>query len=137
MVKLDCRLDERHEDATFHDSELLSFTFDVVRATAVLEFDIQVRSTRPDDQFSYRRGKLEFSGLCFYLIEPAVCTTRVNGSSSLWITADGPLPDARLEISGRVPPDLPADAFVHYFYSNSTNSFIVIGAKCAVFNWGV
>ncbi|MBC7684800.1 MAG: hypothetical protein H7176_06180 [Bdellovibrionales bacterium] len=137
MISLDSLLDGRYEDATFHDSQLLSFAFDVVRATAVFEFDIQCRATVPDEQFSLQRGKLEFSELCFYWIEPAVFRIRPNGYLSLWITADGPLPDERLEISGVVPDDLPPDAFVHYLYSSSTNSFIVIGAKCAVFNWDV
>jgi hypothetical protein len=45
------------------------------------------------------------------------------------------LPDERLQISRIVPKDLPGDAFVHYLYSNSTNSFIVVGAKNATFAW--
>lgn len=137
MITLDTLLDGRYEDATFHDSELLSFAFDLVRATAVFEFGIQCRATVPDEQFSLRRGRLEFSGLCFHWIEPTVSRTGLNGYSSLWITADGPLPDDRLKISGMVPDDLPTDAFVHYLYSSSSNSFIVIAAKCAVFNWEV
>jgi len=137
MISLDSLLDGRYEGATFHDSELLSFAFDVVRATAVFEFDIQCRATPPDEQFSLERGKLEFSELCFYWIEPAVCRVRPNGHLSLVITADGQLPDERLDISRMLPDDLPADALVYYLYSSSTNSFIVIGAKCTVFNWNV
>jgi hypothetical protein len=136
MITLDSLLDGRYEDATFHDSELLSFAFDFVRATAIFEFNIECRATAPGEQVSLQRGKVEFSGLCFYWVEPSVCSTRVNGDSSLWISANGPLPDERLEISRMVPEDLPAGAFVHYLYSSSTNSFIVIGAERAVFSWG-
>ena len=134
MKTLDSLLD-RCDEATFHDSELLSCGFDFARKTAVLKFDIQCRAIAPDEHFSLRRGTLEFSGLCFYWIEPALGSTRTNGDSSLWITAEGPLPDERLKISKQVPTDLPAEVFVHYLYSSSTNSFIVIGAKFVVFNW--
>lgn len=137
MISLDSLLDGRYNDATFHDSELLSFAFDVVRATAVFEFDIQCRASVPDEQFSLQRGKLKFSEVCFFWVEPAVCRLRPNGYMSLWITAEGPLPDKRLAISGTLPDDLPPDAFVHYLYSSSTNSIIVIGAKYAVFKWDV
>lgn len=135
MKSLNSLLDKRYEDATFHDSELLSCTVDFACATATFEFNIQCRATIPDQQFSVQRDTVEFSGLCFCSIEPAFCETRETHNSSLWITADGSLPDERLQISEIVPSDLPTDAFVHYLYSSSTNSFIVIGAKCATFSW--
>jgi hypothetical protein len=135
MRSLDSLLDERYEDATFHDSELLSCADDYARATATFEFNIQCRATVPDQQFSRQRGTVEFSGLCFIAVEPAVYQTRPAGDSSLWIAADGPLPDERLQISEIVASDLPTGAFVHYLYSSSTNSFIVIGATSATFSW--
>jgi hypothetical protein len=134
MRSLDSLLDERHEDATFHDSELLSCAVDLARATATFAFNIQCRATTPDQQFSLQRGTVAFSGLCFCFLEPVVSLDPGAGST-LWITADGPLPDERLQISEIVPRDLPADAFVHYLYSSSTNSFIVIGARSATFSW--
>ena len=60
---------------------------------------------------------------------------RQGGESSLWITAEGPLPDERLKISETVPEDLPRDDFKHYLYSSSTNSFIVIAATGVQFSW--
>lgn len=135
MKTLDSLLGERYEEATFHDSYLSSFAFDFGRATAAFEFDVPCRATKPDEQVSYQKGTLEFSGLCFYWIEPALINAQTNDGSPLWITADGPLPDGDLEISKTVPADLPGDAFVHYLYSSATNSFIVIGAKIVLFNW--
>jgi len=135
MKSLDSLLDEKYEDATFHDSELLSCVFDFACATATFEFNIQCRATVPDQQFSLQRGTVEFSGLCFFSVEPAVCQTRPRSGSSLWITSDGPLPDERLQISKIVPSDLPTNAFVHYLYASSTNSFIVIGATISTFSW--
>jgi len=135
MRTLDSLLDERYEDASFHDAELLSVDVDFVRAIATFEFGIQCRATAPDQQFSLQRGTVEFAGLCFWSVELAVCQIGPTGGSSLWITADGPLPDERLEISEIVPSDLPTGAFVHYLYSSSTNSFIVIGATSATFSW--
>jgi hypothetical protein len=135
METLDSLLDETYEDATFHDAELLSFAVDFLCATATLEFDIQCRATAPDQQFSLQRGTIGFSGLCFCSVKPALCQTRPTGDSSLLIAADGSLPDERLEISKIVPSALPPGAFVHYLYSSSTNSFLVIGATNAIFSW--
>lgn len=135
MESLDILLDERYEDATFHDSELLSCVVDFACASAILEFNIQCRATVPDQQFSLRRGTVEFSGVCFFSGEPIVRQTRPGDCSSLWITDDGPLPDERLQISEIVPSGLPSNAFVHYLYSSSTNSFIVIAATNATFCW--
>jgi len=135
MRTLSSLLDARYEDVTFHDSELLSFTIDFARASATFEFDLQCRATVLGQQFSLQRGAVEFSGLCFFAVEPVTFPTRPDNDSSLWITADGSLPDERLQLSNLVPTSLSDGAFVHYLYSNSTNSFIVIGATNAVFNW--
>ena len=135
MISLDSLLDQKYEDATFHDSELVSCAVDFACATATFEFNIQCRATVPDQQFSLQRGTLEFSGLCFCSVEPTIFQKRPGGGSSLWITADGPLPDERLQISGTVPSILPSNAFTHYLYSSSTNSFIVIAATGVRFSW--
>jgi len=135
MRSLDSLFDQKYEDATFHDSELMSCAVDFACATATFEFNIQCRATMPDKQFSLQRGTLEFSGLCFCSVEPTIFQKRPGGESSLWITADGPLPDERLQISGTVPSDLPPNVFTHYLYSSSTNSFIIIAATGVRFNW--
>ena len=70
MRSLDSLLDERYEDAPFHDAELLSFAVDFACATATFECDIQCRATMPGQQFSRQRGTVEFSGLCFCSVEP-------------------------------------------------------------------
>jgi hypothetical protein len=135
MRSLDSLLDEKYQDATFHDSELLSCAIDFASATATFKFNIQCRATVPGEQFSLRCGTLEFSGLCFCSVEPTVFQKRPGGGSSLWITAEGPLPDDRVQISGTVLGDLPSNAFTHYLYSSSTNSFIVIAATGVQFSW--
>ncbi len=135
MRSLSILFDEKYEDATFHDSELLSCVVDFACATATLEFNIQCRATAPDQQFSLRCGTLEFSGLCFCSVEPTVFQKRPGGGSSLWITAEGPLPDDRLQVSEAVSGNLPPEAFTHYLYSSSTNSFIVIAATGVQFRW--
>jgi len=135
MKSLDSLLDEKYEDATFHDSALLSCAVDFGCATATFEFNIQCRAMAPGQQFSHQRGTLEFSGLYFCSVEPTTFQKRPDGGSSLWITAEGPLPDERLQISGTVPGHLPPNAFMHYLYSSSTNSFIVIAASGARFTW--
>ena len=47
MKSLDGLLDEKYENATFHDSEFLSCALDFAFATATFEFNIQCRATVP------------------------------------------------------------------------------------------
>jgi hypothetical protein len=133
-LDLDVLLGEKHEHATFHDSELESYSIDFLSSTVRLAFRIPC-GFEANRELSYQRGILEFEEICFYFVEPAIYNKAANDTSTLWITSDGSLPDSGVDIDVQLPSDLPEDAFAHYFYSSTTNSFIVVAAKRAVFYW--
>ena len=133
-LNLDTLLGQRHEHATFHDSELQSLQLDFTSGTAKLQFLIPC-GFLPENELNYRPGTLEFTGILFYFVEPSVFSSKAQDKLSLWITSDGSLPDKEIDLPVELPGDLPERAFVHYFYSSTTNSFIVISATEGVFHW--
>ena len=133
-LNLDTLLGQRHEHATFHDSELQSIQFDITSGSAKLEFLIPC-GLLPGNELSHQPGTLEFTGLLFYFVEPSLLSSQANDKPSLWITSDGALPDEEVDLAIELPRDLPQEAFAHYFYSSTTNSFIVICAMQGAFHW--
>ncbi|QNA89227.1 hypothetical protein G4G28_13490 [Massilia sp. Dwa41.01b] len=136
MTSLNSLLGTRYEDASFHDAELLSSTIDWESGTASFAFDIPYGSAESSGQSNYQRGTLTFAGLCFYLVEPALLDAAARARGSLWITAEGSLPDPQVAISAYLPPNLPAGALAYYLYASNTNSFIIVAATSASFTWG-
>ena len=137
-IALDTLLGEKYEHATFHDSQLESLNIDFATGTVKLEFSIPCGFTPKDElayQLSYQRGTLEFTGLLFYYVDPATFSAEANDRSGLWITSDGPLPDKEVDLAIEIPRTLPDGAFAHYFYSSTSNSFIVIAAMQGTFQW--
>ncbi|WP_140637463.1 hypothetical protein [Methylibium rhizosphaerae] len=133
-LALDSLLGERHKHATFHDAQLEELSIDFSTGTAKLKFSIPCGFS-PKDELLYQRGTLEFNGLLFYFVEPAAFSPKANDRPGLWITSDGPLPDQEADLAIELPSDLPDKAFAHYFYSSTSNSFIVIAAMQEVFQW--
>lgn len=133
-LALDSLLGDKHMYATFHDSELESINIDFATRSINLGFMIPC-GFLPEDELSYRRGTLEFREILFYSVEPSIYRSEANDKPALWITSDGPLPDSAVEVSGELPDDLPEDAFAHYFYASTTNSFFVVAAREATFTW--
>lgn len=133
-LNLDTLLGQRHEHATFHDSELQSIQLDFTSGSAKLQFLIPC-GFLPGNELNYHPGTLEFTGLLFYFVEPSVFLSQANDKASLWITSDGALPDEEVDLGIELPRDLPEEAFAHYFYASTTNSFIVISALQGSFQW--
>jgi len=133
-LDLDGLLGDKYKYATFHDAEMESLNIDF--STNSIKFGFMIPcGFIPENELSYQRGTLEFHEVLFYYIEPSVYKPEANDKAALWITSDGPLPDSAVEASVELPDDLPQDAFAHYFYSSTTNSFIVIAARRAAFHW--
>jgi hypothetical protein len=85
---------------------------------------------------SYERGTLRFSGLLSFAVEPPRdLPLRLN--KGLWVTSDGSLPDSRVNISISLPTEIPENAFCHYFFASDTNSFLVVAATEATFEWSL
>ena len=125
-------LGEAYPEATFHDSLLESLLLDYVRGEATLVFAVPVAER--DAYPIYERGTLRFSGLLSFAVEPPRdLPLRLN--KGLWVTSDGSLPDSRVNISISLPTAIPENAFCHYFFASDTNSFIVVAATEARFEW--
>ena len=133
-LNLDTLLGTEHKHATFHDSELESLSIDFSFNCAKFQFLIPC-GFEPENELSYLRGTLEFKELLFYFVEPSIYKPDANDKPSLWITSDGSLPDKKLDLTIELPNDLPENAFAHYLYSSTTNSFIVVAAMHAAFHW--
>ncbi len=132
-IELDSLLGNKFDQATFHDSELISFQISLDSAQAT--FDFRIPHGIIEDRLNYTPGRLIFSGLQFFDIKPTRYYFRSCEPSTLWITADGPLPDPNVNYESVIPKDLSEDAFCHYFYSSTTNNFIVVAATHAEFSW--
>ena len=133
-LDLDGLLGIKHEHATFHDAELESIQIDFSTDSINLSFLIPC-GFGAERQLSYHKGTLIFQTILFYYLEPSAYRAEKNDKAALWITADGSLPDDEVEASRELPNDLPPDAFAHCFFSSTTNSFIIISAKSAIFVW--
>lgn len=133
-INLDILLGQNYEHATFHDSELQSIQLDFTSGSAKLQFLIPC-GFAPGNELNYHPGTLDFTGLLFYFVEPSMFSSQSNDKPSLWITSDGSLPDEEVDLPIELPRDLPEEAFAHYFYSSTTNSFIVISAMQGAFHW--
>lgn len=133
-LDLDSLLGTERQHATFHDSELESISIDFITNSIRLSFRIPC-GLEPDHDLKYYAGVLTFSGIDYYAIEPVLYDPQANDTPSLWITSDGPLPDPKVPSEASVFEGLPSDAFAHYLYSSTTNSFIYVAAKQASFVW--
>lgn len=133
-LALDSLLGEKHKHATFHDAQLEGLSIDFATETVRLKFSIPC-GFLPGNELAYQRGTLEFSGLLFYYVEPAAFSPEANDRPALWITSDGSLPDQEVNLAVELPSNLPEAAFAHYFYSSTSNSFIVIAAMHGAFQW--
>jgi hypothetical protein len=58
-----------------------------------------------------------------------------NATPWLWITADDSIPATDVPMPAFDLQKLPDNAFAHYFYSSTTNSFIFLAATKAYFDW--
>jgi hypothetical protein len=134
-LDLDALLGDAHPEATFHDSELLSLSVRFERGTA--EFMCRVPIGVVDRDLAYRHGKLTLTGLLFLAMDPPGGPLAGWRESALWITSEGPFPDGRVKTSIDLPRDLPDEAFCHYLFASNTNSFIIMAATSATFEWSL
>jgi hypothetical protein len=104
--------------ATFHDASLVSLVVDFERK--------ELRERR-------RRGRLRFTGLRFWVVDPP--DQPLHGSSLPWLTSDGPLLDARTEAATRLAKLLSPGVSGWYLFFSDWNAFAYLGAECGSFEW--
>jgi hypothetical protein len=132
-LELDSLLGDAHPDATFHDAELQDVSLHFERGVAELFF--RVPTAVVDGDIFYGEGTLTLTGLLFFAAEPPRTTPDEWEGSALWITNDGSFPDPTAKTSLALPPGLPDDAFCQYLFSSNTNSFLLVAATGASFEW--
>ena len=132
-IDLDDLLGSRHQHATFHDAVLQSLSVNYAAQTASLAFRIPAGIVGND--LRYYAGTLKLEGLLFLVIEPPEQPYSYVEPSGAWITADGSYPDPKVRSQLKMPPSLPHDSFVHYFFASDWNAFIFVGATSASFTW--
>ena len=125
-------LDGRHPAATFQDAVVEGLAVDYVRRTAELALSLVVRDAKEPE---LEPGTLRFEGVLFVSNEMPAAPMDEWREDGLWLTADGSLPDDKIEVSASLPRSLPDDAFVHYLFFSDLNGYMVIAARGASFEW--
>ncbi|WKB50730.1 hypothetical protein [Eleftheria terrae] len=78
---------------------------------------------------------LTFHHILFYYVGPSVYHSSSNDRAALWIASIGSVSELPTEVRSALPEELPQGPISHYFYSLTTNSFIVVVASSAAFDW--
>jgi hypothetical protein len=133
---LDAFLGAEEPCATFHDAKLVSLLIDYERMELLSEWQLCVGDPRAPDrpgQERSRRGRLRFTGLCFWVVDPP--EGLLNGSHLPWLTSDGPLADARTDTAKKLAGLLPSEAKGWYLFFWDWNAFAYCGATGASFEW--
>ena len=132
---LDTFLGPEEPCATFHDAELLSLRIDYERRELLSEWELCVGDPGAPSQAERerrRRGRLRFTGLCFWVVEPP--QEPLDGTRP-WLTSDGPLLDVRTESTKRLADLLPPGASGWYLFFSNWNAFAYCGAEVGIFEW--
>ena len=113
----------------FHDVTISRISIDYFKREVTLEYVLPIgfwnSPNREGLTEGEKKGTLVFTGLLYLVMEPPDANYNYDDSEGIEITSEGsfqkgtfnrPLPN--------MPQDLPADAFLHYFYVCEWNSCI-------------
>jgi hypothetical protein len=116
-----------------HDAEVRRVTVDYVARTVFMEVEVWVgdMDDPPERREAYRSGRVEISGLLFFIIEPP--DPKYPFSDSISLRIDGC--DLRKNVDGELLKSMPTGAFFRSFFVNEWNSFIHIAAQKAELVW--
>jgi hypothetical protein len=133
---LDAFLGEEEPCAGFHDARLVSLQINYEQRELLSEWEVCVGD--PDapglaERERCRRGRLRFTGLCFWVVDPP--NGLLDGSYLPWLTSDGPLSEAGTDTARRLAEILPSGASAWYLYFCDWNAFAYCGAESGVFEW--
>jgi hypothetical protein len=133
---LDAFLGHEEPCATFHDAELLSLLIDYERRELVSEWVLSVGD--PDapsavERERTRRGRLRFSGLCFWVLDSPAALPDESGLP--WLTSSGPLADAQTDTAKRLAGLLPPATSGWFLFFSDWNAFAYCAARVGAFEW--
>lgn len=136
-MQLDDLLGSDPPHATFHDAGIERLALDYIASEAVLDCSIRIGDPDAEDEEARemrRRGRLIFRGLHYCAIDPPDSSYPYDNPGSLCLSDDGSVGSD--SVSGeRLPANIPAGSFAHYFFINDWNAFIYIAAENARFEW--
>jgi hypothetical protein len=116
----------------FHDSFLAKLGIDYTKQEANLELSVWLPEDDTDKEI-YRRGRLTLAGFLFFAIEsPGGKYWNQNAGAVMISEAHDVPPDI---LPKELLESLPDGAFVNRFYVSDWNSFIVVAAMDARFEW--
>jgi hypothetical protein len=133
---LDGLLGEDEPHATLRDACLVSVSLDYRNNEAVAAWEVCIGN--PDDSTRGARdrrrpGRLVFSGLLFWVIDPPKALDARPGLPRL--NGDGPLSRAPTSRGRRLARLIPAGASGWYFFFSSWNAYVYCGATRVTYEW--
>jgi hypothetical protein len=115
-----------------HDSEVTRIAADYEKRSLVLDVSVWVgdMGDAPERRETYKRARIEISGLLFLVMEPPdpdypseTGSLRINGC------------DLRKNLDSKLLDSLPSDAFFRSLWVSEWNAFIHIAAKETQMGW--
>lgn len=140
-LEMDSLLGDKYPYACFHDFHIFSVFLDYKAHEAKLECNLHIYGPKDsdDDPERKRQGTLYLKGLLYFVIEPPDAGPSFEDTKGIGVTGGGSVNGTQF----KAPlPNLPVlhetdakDAFVHWLYVHTWNSFIFFAAKEAYFEW--
>ena len=115
-----------------HDAEVQCIAVDYARRSVTLDLAVWVgdMDDPPERREAYKQGRIEISGLLFFVMEPPDPKCPFMTSD---LRIDGC--DQRKNLDGALLRSLPGDSFFRSLWVNEWNAFIHIAAKSADVVW--
>jgi hypothetical protein len=130
---LDSILGPGEPNASFHDASLLAIHVDYVSRTLTAELALSTGDPSRATDRSKRVGRLHFSDLLHWSLEPSAAGGGLKGP--LWLTSDGPLASAPTETGLQIAAALPQDCIAFYLYFSDLNVFAYVASRTVRFEW--
>lgn len=130
-------LRDQYPHASFHDAVIEEINVNYLKRQVEIRCVLYVGN--PEDDVISReataQGLLVLTGLIYLAIEPPDQNYNYD-EGGLDISYDESLKNiSRESFHWKIPQDVPEDAFVHCFYINNYNSFLLFAATEAQFSW--
>lgn len=121
----------------FHDVKVSRISVDYVKREVELECVIPVGFWNSPNRYGITDGEIKGSlfvtGLLYLVVEPPDANYPYDDSEGIEITSEGSATTEEFKAKYaayllKMPQDLPAEAFLHWFYVADWNSFIFVAA---------
>lgn len=134
QLDLDTLLSDEHECGSFHDATIHNINIDYEARILTMRCTLFVGDPDSPDKVEREataQGTLTFSGLFYHSIEPPH-NSYVFEEGGLDISNDGSAAESQFNTP---LPDVPNEAFVHWFFATNWNAFMFVAATEARWVW--